>query len=166
MRSKNFTVQLKVLGLTNKGTGLATYDEVKRKLGSALEYTCRPTNDVDGHSLSRLYPPMPLVGARNRGIVGYGCWRGLGPELQAWRDISSGPLSCIAIGEPGFCSRDLIFFIVQNSMNFEKLDTYFESVLRNVVFKKVAEALAKNVWIFFPGCKHLVFCTLNDSWLS
>ena len=29
-------------------------------------------------------PATPLVGARDRGIVGYRCWGGLGPKLKAW----------------------------------------------------------------------------------
>ena len=71
-----------VLEFENRTTGLVAHGGVKRKLGFALECTYRSTNGVGGHILSRLYPPMPLVGARDRGTIGYHNG-GLGAELQA-----------------------------------------------------------------------------------
>ena len=67
---------MKVLGV-EKGTGLVTHGGVKRKLGSAHGRIYRLTNGVGGHSLNWLYLPTPMVGARDRGIVG-NTHRGLG----------------------------------------------------------------------------------------
>ena len=47
--------------------GLAAYARVRWKLGSAREYTCLSTNGVGEHSLIRLCPPAPLVGAPGHG---------------------------------------------------------------------------------------------------
>ena len=71
MRYQNFPVQLNVLWV-EKGASLVTQDGIKGKLRFTREYTYRSTNEVGGHSLSRMYSLTPVVvGASDRGSVVY-----------------------------------------------------------------------------------------------
>ena len=66
-----------------------------------------------GQSLSPLYPPTPLVGARNRDIVCDRCWGGLSPELEEWENMSCGRRIWIAIVDLGFTEAAWFFLCMR-----------------------------------------------------
>ena len=64
-------MELKVLGF-EKGTGLARLPRMESaEVRVRAEVHLPVNNSVGEHSLSRLWPFTPLVGARDRGIAGY-----------------------------------------------------------------------------------------------